>query len=1209
VSKTPPIVPDDSTLFEKIQQDRALLQSVFDRIPGMIYIHDLVNDVNLFRSSTLKTLLGIDETIEMASGRKIRSLIHQDDIGEFKQAAKQLQRVKDNECVRFTYRMRHINGKWLWFESEEYVYERDADGSPNKCLGYATDLTSTVEQQEELDRFNKYNEFLLGAAQILSQPNKKYQVALRELAKNVSLYFGVVCDISILNQETGVIRPEAIYHPNKEIRDIIQKLFDKRTVRKGGGLVGAVIETGKEILFNDVPEKMRVGPRSVDKRIVPISMLYVPLHATNGVLGSLNLTRLEGQEHFTDFQLKRIRRLGDYVSLFVENGILKERQKAEIELRQEAERQLAAAKLSLSKDEAAAGERYYNTILNNMGDPVCVKDDQSRLVLANDAFCVVFGRPRSEIIGRTLAEDVTPDEREHFLKVDKQVISDGKERIVEEQLTIGGGETRTISTRKTRFIDKTGNRFLVVVMREITERKRAEKSLRESEELFRKFIESSPAGLNVYLLKKDNSLVVVQSNPAVYKMTGIDADSILGKTLEEVFPGLVGTKVPDMYRAVARGEIEAQQYEEYYKDDRFEGWYEVSVFQLGLGLIGTESIEITDRKKAQAIIEKSNEQLESEVEERTLELTQLVADLSHSNTLLESSIESHPGLISLSLDTDYKYFYFNKAHEDIMLQTYGAKPKIGDCIFDYMTNAEDIAEVKNNYDKALNGNSHTEIFEYGSGDSRLHYETTFSPILRDEKVIGITALSQNITARIETKKTLKLSQERFESFSLNSGDAFFFHDLEHNILDVNQEATDMLGYSRDELLTMTANQIDPVWKGALYQKFLKVLDVNTPQTLETTVFRKDGVEVPVEVRFVKRLEDGQIYIQSLMRDRTEKKEQEERLRQSEERIRLVFENVEDIISVHDEEGIFESVNKTTQGNSEEDVIGTSLFDIYDEKKALDVRIKYGNLKKTGESFVLEQSYVGPDGSTVLYVAKFLAIFHDEKFFKAIVIVRDVTAERSKEQSVMNAVLQGQEQERKRLGAELHDGIGQVLSAIVLQVSQIREEVLEDDTESISSDLSSLNDNLQEAIREVRNISHDLMPGVLESFGLKEAVNQICINLHDRSGINVMFDHVDLDQRYSQQVEVNLYRVAQELLNNIQKHASCSKVFVSLMDHGESVSLTVEDDGVGFDIEASSSGIGLSNVISRITSISGQIDIESSENSGTLVNIDVPKTLE
>ena len=242
----------------------------------------------------------------------------------------------------------------------------------------------------------------------------------------------------------------------------------------------------------------------------------------------------------------------------------------------------------------------------------------------------------------------------------------------------------------------------------------------------------------------------------------------------------------------------------------------------------------------------------------------------------------------------------------------------------------------------------------------------------------------------------------------------------------------------------------------------------------------------------------------------------------------------------------------------------------------------------------------------MYLAKFVAIIHDGKFFKAIVIVRDVTAERSKELSVMNAVLQGQEQERKRLGAELHDGIGQVLSAIALQVSQIREEILEEDVNTIITDLTSLNQNLQEAIREVRNISHDLMPEVLESFGLKEAINQICTNLQDRSGINVMFDYVDLEERYSQQVEVNLFRVAQELLNNIQKHASCSKVFVSLIDYGDSVNFTVEDDGVGFNIEEASDGIGLSNVISRINSISGQIDIESSENSGTLVNIDVPK---
>ncbi|TNF25530.1 MAG: PAS domain-containing protein, partial [Bacteroidetes bacterium] len=113
-----------------------------------------------------------------------------------------------------------------------------------------------------------------------------------------------------------------------------------------------------------------------------------------------------------------------------------------------------------------------------MGDPVFVKDSKSRLVLVNNAFCEMFELPREQIIGKTLAEDVSPEERDHFLRVDKQLLADGKESILEESLTVRGGATKTISTRKTRYIDEHGNAFLVGIIRDITER-------RESEELSR----------------------------------------------------------------------------------------------------------------------------------------------------------------------------------------------------------------------------------------------------------------------------------------------------------------------------------------------------------------------------------------------------------------------------------------------------------------------------------------------------------------------------------------------------------------------------------------------------------------------------------------------------------------------------------------------------------------------------------------------------
>jgi PAS domain S-box-containing protein len=127
-------------------------------------------------------------------------------------------------------------------------------------------------------------------------------------------------------------------------------------------------------------------------------------------------------------------------------------------------------------------EYYYNSILNGVGDPVFVKDNQSRLLIVNDAFTEIFDLNRDGIIGRTLAEDVTPKERESFLKIDKKVLKDGLESINEESLTVRGGETRIISTKKTRFIDSEGKKYLVGVIHDITDRKKAENLIIESEE-------------------------------------------------------------------------------------------------------------------------------------------------------------------------------------------------------------------------------------------------------------------------------------------------------------------------------------------------------------------------------------------------------------------------------------------------------------------------------------------------------------------------------------------------------------------------------------------------------------------------------------------------------------------------------------------------------------------------------------------------------
>jgi len=141
------------------------------------------------------------------------------------------------------------------------------------------------------------------------------------------------------------------------------------------------------------------------------------------------------------------------------------------------ERKLAEEELIKARENAEKNKHYYETIINNMGDPVFVKDGQSRLLLVNDAFCSIFNLSKTEIVGKTLAENVAPHEREIFLRIDKQVMADGLDTVNEESLTVRDGQTRTISTRKTRFIGNSGEKYLIGVIRDITERKQAEEEL------------------------------------------------------------------------------------------------------------------------------------------------------------------------------------------------------------------------------------------------------------------------------------------------------------------------------------------------------------------------------------------------------------------------------------------------------------------------------------------------------------------------------------------------------------------------------------------------------------------------------------------------------------------------------------------------------------------------------------------------------------
>jgi signal transduction histidine kinase len=203
---------------------------------------------------------------------------------------------------------------------------------------------------------------------------------------------------------------------------------------------------------------------------------------------------------------------------------------------------------------------------------------------------------------------------------------------------------------------------------------------------------------------------------------------------------------------------------------------------------------------------------------------------------------------------------------------------------------------------------------------------------------------------------------------------------------------------------------------------------------------------------------------------------------------------------------------------------------------------------------------------------------------------------------LKAQRQGEEEERVRLARELHDGIVAQFSAVKMNLSVLPEQ---HPGLSDAKDFTRIIKHLDDATRALRKTAHNLMPDVLLENGLSEAIYYFCKDLQQSSGIYIDYQqYVDLP-RFLPEWELSLYRIVQELLQNVMKHAAATQVLVQLSYAAEVLNITVEDNGKGFDTTIKSGeGIGLKNIRARIHALKGHIDIESRPGSGTTVYMEV-----
>ena len=361
----------------------------------------------------------------------------------------------------------------------------------------------------------------------------------------------------------------------------------------------------------------------------------------------------------------------------------------------------------------------------------------------------------------------------------------------------------------------------------------------------------------------------------------------------------------------------------------------------------------------------------------------------------------------------------------------------------------------------------------------------------------------------------------------------------------------------------------------------------------------------------------------IIRDISDRTRAERALRESEEQHRMLVETMNDGLGVQDQNGIWTYVNNRfceMLGYSREEMIGRPLADFLNQTD-LDTYRRQMTGRMKGERGFYEMSWLRKDGQVIFTLVSSQPIFDEQGQFKgSFGIMTGITERKRAEEALRRSekqlrhlsaqLLTAQETERKRISRELHDELGQALSVMKLHINYIEKNLSEQQAE-LKQECERAVAYIDQVIENVRRLSKDLSPIILEDFGLSAAIRWLVSNFAKRYNIKVALDMTDIDAIISRDAHTSVYRIVQEALTNIGKHSQATNVSLTVREDTGVVWFSIEDDGIGFDAIATATndveerGLGLATMRGRARMLGGTLLVRAREENGTRISLSVP----
>ncbi|MBE9550741.1 MAG: PAS domain S-box protein, partial [Proteobacteria bacterium] len=484
---------------------------------------------------------------------------------------------------------------------------------------------------------------------------------------------------------------------------------------------------------------------------------------------------------------------------------------------------------------------------------------------------------------------------------------------------------------------------------------------------------------------------------------------------------------------------------------------------------------------------------------------------------------------------------------------------------------------------------------------------------------GLGTIVTDITEQRQAQYQLQESEERLRAFMDSSTDIYCIFDSQLRLMDVSDKGVKAFlpdKSKEDQIGKHIAEIVPEVMETGRYEEYLKVIETGEPFQVEEVIIHPRFARRHIAIKAIK-VQNG---MGMIFTDITERIKAEQKSKENEERLRSFMESATDIFNIWDanldlvytpEKGVREYF---PPGTKKEDILGRNLSEIAPDTEKTGRYDEYLKVLETGKPFLSED--VIPN-----------KIFGDRHMFiKAFrsgndmgQVITDITKQKQADEQIRNyservramtKQMSGlEESERRHIARELHDNVGQNLTVLGINFSMAKAQMTEAKIEEVQSILDDSQGVVEQTTEAIRDIMANLRPPVLEDYGLLAALRWYGDRFASRTGIAINVQGEEPDPRLGIDLEIVLFRIAQEALTNIAKHAKAKNVTVKYNACDGKIQLVITDDGLGFnvaDISASAKnrGWGMVTMSERAQSIGGSLHVVSRPGGGTQIVVEV-----